>query len=1020
MAGQSITFDFLSRGAASLSRDFRSIGDDSALSSRGVKVLQDVIEKLGAKENRTAAESKILASALRQTGDASATAAAKAVIADAAIRRLGDSMADSEKKTGGLGKALGNLKLNPGLAGPALALAPGLGTLTGVVAGAGAGLAGAFVAGGAALAAFGAVAKPVLTGAKTAATAVETAQNAHAAAVAKVTGQYQYAMSVAKTQAQRQAAYAAEQKGFSAAQLAQTAAVSKAYANLSPAQIALSKQLGDMASAWDKVKTAQTPVVAGALQPWLRSVTDLTKQLAPVIAAVAPVIQGLGKQFDALINSAAFKGFRVFIAGTGTAAVSATGSTIIDLVKSFIILLPKFDPLIREAVGWISRLGPAVLAWSSSKKASDDIQAFIRFFSANGQVVGDLLKNIGLALKALAPGLTAGGAVELKVISDFLGLVAKLPPAFAKPLTEVAGALLILSKLGVLKVGVQIVGAAAKWLAGGLVNLGGGAAAGAEIRAAMVSGGAAAGAEIRAAMTGGGAAGGAAGAAKAAVPGAALGGLSLGTFAGLAAGGAAIGAGFILAVRKAIESGWKGILGILPQLFGGAGGILNLSAAGWTNAILDKFDKPIRRMWDLLGHWLASKFDEIRHTLAPTWNATWNDSIGTVIRFGHNVETQFNSIRHQIAVTFDGIRHDIATAWDTIWNNTVGRVIRGVGDTMRWVGTLPGRITGVFRGAGDWLTGAGKDVLQGLWNGLTSIWTKVMTWIGGIAGWIKAHKGPVSLDASLLYPAGSALMSGFLGGLKAGFGPVGSFVGGIASWVLGKIAGAGGKLTGGLPVLDPSQFSASALAGAVGGGVQRWRGTVQQALRLAGANAAQLTDPVLYQMQTESGGNPTIVNRTDSNWLAGHPSVGLMQVIAGTFASYAGQFRNTGPFEYGVSVNPLANIYAAIKYAQANYGPGLRNAYGGIGTGHGYAYGTSSAAPGWAWVGERGVPELIHFRGGEQVGPVYAGARGGHGGGNTYSITVNVPPTASKADTGRAVVECIREYERGSGTGWRR
>jgi SLT domain-containing protein len=136
-----------------------------------------------------------------------------------------------------------------------------------------------------------------------------------------------------------------------------------------------------------------------------------------------------------------------------------------------------------------------------------------------------------------------------------------------------------------------------------------------------------------------------------------------------------------------------------------------------------------------------------------------------------------------------------------------------------------------------------------------------------------------------------------------------------------------------------------------------------------------------------------------------------MQVIRGTFQAYAGRFRGTGPFEYGVSVNPLANVYAAIKYAQANYGPGLRNAYGGIGSGHGYALGTASASAGWAWVGERG-PELVRFRGGEQVRPA--------GGGNTYNITVNVPPTASKADTGRVIVEHIREYERGSGPRWRK
>jgi SLT domain-containing protein len=70
----------------------------------------------------------------------------------------------------------------------------------------------------------------------------------------------------------------------------------------------------------------------------------------------------------------------------------------------------------------------------------------------------------------------------------------------------------------------------------------------------------------------------------------------------------------------------------------------------------------------------------------------------------------------------------------------------------------------------------------------------------------------------------------------------------------------------------------------------------------------------------ESGGSATAVNRWDSNWAAGHPSVGLAQLIAGTFARWAGPFRNIGPFLYGVSVDPLANSYAGGNYAVNRYG----------------------------------------------------------------------------------------------------
>lgn len=48
-----------------------------------------------------------------------------------------------------------------------------------------------------------------------------------------------------------------------------------------------------------------------------------------------------------------------------------------------------------------------------------------------------------------------------------------------------------------------------------------------------------------------------------------------------------------------------------------------------------------------------------------------------------------------------------------------------------------------------------------------------------------------------------------------------------------------------------------------------------------------------------------------------------------------------------------------------------------------------------------------------------AAAMAGAGGGRYYSITVQVPPTAQPAETGRAVVAAIQAYEQRSGTAWR-
>ncbi|WP_333742703.1 peptidoglycan DD-metalloendopeptidase family protein [Streptomyces ardesiacus] len=131
--------------------------------------------------------------------------------------------------------------------------------------------------------------------------------------------------------------------------------------------------------------------------------------------------------------------------------------------------------------------------------------------------------------------------------------------------------------------------------------------------------------------------------------------------------------------------------------------------------------------------------------------------------------------------------------------------------------------------------------------------------------------------------------------------------------------------------VDPMKY----LTGGEGGsGVQRWTGVVRQALGDL-RQSVSLVSTTLRRMNQESGGDPRAVNRWDSNWKAGHPSVGLMQVIRGTFAAYAGKYKKTGPFMYGVSVDPMANIYASMRYALARYGS-LSKAYNRPG---GYARG---------------------------------------------------------------------------------
>jgi SLT domain-containing protein len=78
------------------------------------------------------------------------------------------------------------------------------------------------------------------------------------------------------------------------------------------------------------------------------------------------------------------------------------------------------------------------------------------------------------------------------------------------------------------------------------------------------------------------------------------------------------------------------------------------------------------------------------------------------------------------------------------------------------------------------------------------------------------------------------------------------------------------------------------------------------------------TDPKFFdvikkRVMIESGGNPTIVNTTDSNAKAGHPSRGAMQLIPSNFATYR------DPSLPDDINDPVANITAGINYVNARY-----------------------------------------------------------------------------------------------------
>ncbi|MGQ9009056.1 transglycosylase SLT domain-containing protein [Bacillus stercoris] len=140
-----------------------------------------------------------------------------------------------------------------------------------------------------------------------------------------------------------------------------------------------------------------------------------------------------------------------------------------------------------------------------------------------------------------------------------------------------------------------------------------------------------------------------------------------------------------------------------------------------------------------------------------------------------------------------------------------------------------------------------------------------------------------------------------------------------------------------------------------GGGSKAVKKWVAQALSIKGLGSEYAGALETIAMK-ESGGNPNVVNRWDSNWKAGHPSQGLMQFIPSTFNA------NKEP-GHGNIKNPVDQILAAINYLNSRYGgilkhPGLVSmAHGG--PYRGYATGGVINSPQVAALGENGFREYV-------------------------------------------------------------
>lgn len=113
-----------------------------------------------------------------------------------------------------------------------------------------------------------------------------------------------------------------------------------------------------------------------------------------------------------------------------------------------------------------------------------------------------------------------------------------------------------------------------------------------------------------------------------------------------------------------------------------------------------------------------------------------------------------------IIAIFDGLKIGANLLLAAIKNVWI-RIVASIHIAKTNISGIIESIKGIFRSLGNInLFSIGKAIINGFLRGLKAAFGAVKNFVGGIAGWIKNHKGPISYDRKLLIPAGNAIIGG--------------------------------------------------------------------------------------------------------------------------------------------------------------------------------------------------------------------------------------------------------------------
>lgn len=190
----------------------------------------------------------------------------------------------------------------------------------------------------------------------------------------------------------------------------------------------------------------------------------------------------------------------------------------------------------------------------------------------------------------------------------------------------------------------------------------------------------------------------------------------------------------------------KGVIEFLTPVFDALVSVLN-----FISPVLSKIAEWVGVAIGLFAN-LGQAGSGLKTMMKSAWENISN-AISTAKNIIHGSITAVSNVFNTLKAGGNSLKTVLQTAWRLITSSISG----AVGKITGYIGNIKNLFNSLKNIN---LFNAGKSIINGFLRGLKSAWKAVTGFIGGIAGWIKSHKGPISYDRKLLIPAGNAIIGG--------------------------------------------------------------------------------------------------------------------------------------------------------------------------------------------------------------------------------------------------------------------